>query len=152
LHVFPAWAMLIGLGFGWLWERLGRRRLARKGLAVLLAAQGIGVVATHPFGLSYYNALVGGLPGAEWLGLEVTYWSDAVDGILLNQLARAARPDATAAMVPTLYQGQGILTTGFNRSLARRGIVLGDEASATRAEWVVVSHRTAYWPAGWRER
>ena len=24
LHVFPAWALLIGLGFGWLWDRFGR--------------------------------------------------------------------------------------------------------------------------------
>jgi 4-amino-4-deoxy-L-arabinose transferase-like glycosyltransferase len=152
LHVFPAWALLIGLGFGWLWRRAARGRRARAALAVLLAAQGIGVLASYPFGLGYYNALVGGLRGAERLGLEVTYWSDAVDGVLLDRLARAARPDAAAAMVPTLYPGQGALTTGFNRSLARRGIVLEDEASAARAEWVVVSHRTAYWPAGWKER
>jgi hypothetical protein len=152
LHVFPAWALLIGLGFGRLWRRAARNRRARAALAVLLVAQGTGVLATYPFGLSYYNALVSGLLGAERLGLEVTYWSDAVDGVLLDRLARAARPDATAALVPTLYPGQGALTTGFNRSLARRGIVLEDEVSAARAEWVVVSHRTAYWPAAWRER
>jgi hypothetical protein len=102
--------------------------------------------------LSYYNLLVGGLPGAEWLGLEVTYWSDAIDDVLLKRLAGAAPPDATAAMVPTLYPGQGLLTTGFNRALARRGVILRDQESATRAEWVVVSYRTAYWPPGWRER
>jgi 4-amino-4-deoxy-L-arabinose transferase-like glycosyltransferase len=152
LHVFPAWAMLIGLGFGWLRQRMARVRLKQAILVVLLAAQGIGVVSSYPFGLSYYNAFVGGLPGAERLGLEVTYWSDAIDGVLLDRLARAARPDASAAMVPTLYPGQGVLTTGFNRTLARRGVVLEDEASSTRAEWVIVSHRTAYWPAGWSER
>ncbi len=152
LHIFPAWAMLIGLGFGRLWERLARRRLARSGLVAFLAAQAVGVVTTHPFGLSYYNALVGGLRGAERLGLEVTYWSDAVDNVLLDRLARAAQPGATAALVPTLYPGQGVLTTGFNRSLARREIVLADQEAATRAEWVVVSHRSAYWPPGWNER
>ena len=152
LHVFPAWALLIGLGFGWLYEELSRNRAARRGLMALLAGQGIGVLITFPFGLSYYNLLVFGLPGAHRLGLEVTYWSDAVDDVLLNQMAGAARPDATSAMVPTLYPGQGILTTGFNRVLARRGIVLQDEDAATRAEWVVVSYRTAYWPPGWRER
>jgi hypothetical protein len=68
-------------------------------------------VAFHPFGLSYYNALVGGLPGAERLGLELTYWGDAVDGVLLDRLARAAPPDASAALAPTLYPGQGALTT-----------------------------------------
>ncbi len=153
LHVFPAWALLIGLGFGWLWERLRPQSAGiRTVLAALLAAQGFGVVSTYPFGLSYYNALVGGLPGAERLGLEVTYWSDAVDDVLLDRLARDGQPDATAALLPTLYPGQGAMTTGFNRTLARRGIILQDEAAATAAEWVVVSYRTAYWPPAWRER
>ena len=48
------------------------------------------MVALHPFGLSYYNGLVGGLPGAERLGLELTYWNDPVDQVLLDQLAREA--------------------------------------------------------------
>ena len=95
LHVFPAWAMLIGLGFGWLWDRrAASRRRGRIVIGALLVGQGIGVVATHPFGLSYYNLLVGGLPGAERLGLEVTYWSDAIDNVLLDRLAREARPGA----------------------------------------------------------
>ena len=63
----------------------------------------------HPFGLSYYNALVGGLPGAERLGLELTYWGDAVDRVLLDRLVREVPPDETAALVPTLYPGQGIV-------------------------------------------
>ena len=75
-------------------------------------------LALHPFGLSYYNALIGGLPGAERLGLELTYWNDPVDQVLLDRLAREAHAGATAALAPTLYPGQGILTT--NRALARR--------------------------------
>ena len=46
----------------------------------------------HPFGLSYYNELVGGLPGAERLGLELTYWNDPVDQLLLDELGREATP------------------------------------------------------------
>jgi 4-amino-4-deoxy-L-arabinose transferase-like glycosyltransferase len=142
LHVFPAWSLLIGQGFGWLWTRFATqpRRIA---LAGLLLFQGHGVVALHPFGLSFYNVLVGGLPGAERLGLELTYWNDPVDQVLLDQLAQAARPGASAALVPTLYPGQGILTT--NRALARRRIVLADEQESIVAEWIVVSRRTAYW-------
>ncbi len=152
LHVFPAWALLVGTGFGWIRDRLSRHRVARTALVAVLAAQAFGVVATYPFGLSYYNALVGGLQGAERLGLEVTYWSDAVDDVLLNRLAGEAQPDATAALVPTLYPGQGILTTGFNRNLARRGVILQDAETAANADWVVVSYRTAYWPQAWRDR
>ena len=56
LHVFPAWAMLIGLGFGRLWERLGHADGAGGSCSSgFLLAQGYGTVALHPFGLSYYN-------------------------------------------------------------------------------------------------
>jgi 4-amino-4-deoxy-L-arabinose transferase-like glycosyltransferase len=144
LHVFPAWALIIGLGFGWLWDAVVPDRRGRIVLAGLLLAQGWGAASMHPFGLSYYNALVGGLPGAHRLGLEVTYWSDAIDRVLLDHLARAARPGSSAAMAPTLYPGQGAETTGFHRGLARRGLILQDDPTATRSEWVVVSHRDAY--------
>ncbi len=48
-------------------------------------------------------------------------------------------------MAPTFSPEQGKLTTGFNRTLARREIILQDDVEATRAEWLVLSHRTAYW-------
>jgi 4-amino-4-deoxy-L-arabinose transferase-like glycosyltransferase len=142
LHVFPAWALLIGRGFGWLWSHFitQKRRIL---LAGFLVAQGYGVITLHPFGLSFYNILVGGLPGAERLGLELTYWNDPVDEVLLDRLAQAAESKASAALVPTLYQGQGILTT--NLALAKRGIILGDEQEGARSEWIVLSRRSAYW-------
>jgi hypothetical protein len=143
LHVFPAWAMLVGVGFGWLCEKCRTVVAGRVALVVLLIIQAYGVVTFHPFGLSYYNALIGGLPGAERLGLELTYWNDPVDQVLLNRLASEANPGASAALVPTLYPNQGILTT--NRALVRREIVLSDEQQAGQAEWLVVSRRTAYW-------
>jgi 4-amino-4-deoxy-L-arabinose transferase-like glycosyltransferase len=150
LHVFPASAMLIGLGFGWLWEQRLKGARGRAARVVLLLVQAHGVIALHPFGLSYYNGLVGGLPGAVRLGLELTYWNDAVDHVLLDRLAHDANPGASAALVPTLYPGQGILTT--NRALARRDIILSDEQEGTRAEWLVVSRRTAYWRPEIKER
>ncbi len=73
----------------------------------------------------------------------MTYWNDPVDQVLLDSLARQAAEGATAALVPTLYPGQGILTT--NRALARRNIILRDEQDAMTAEWLVVSRRAAYW-------
>jgi hypothetical protein len=107
-----------------------------------LLSQGYGTVSLHPFGLSFYNGLTGGLSGAERLGLELTYWNDAVDQVLLDRLARDGQPGATAALVPTLYQQQGLLTT--NRALARARILLQDQPESLRSEWVVVSRRSAY--------
>jgi 4-amino-4-deoxy-L-arabinose transferase-like glycosyltransferase len=156
LLIFPLWAMLIGLGFGaaWGWVRGHvRGRIGTWlgfGLLSALLAQAYGVVGFHPFGLSYYNLLVGGLPGAERLGLELTYWGDAVDRVLLDRLAREAKPDASAALAPTLYPGQGTMTT--TRALVRRGIILQDESAVARADWVVVYRRTAYWSPQLRDR
>ncbi len=143
LHVFPAWAMLIGLGFGRLWQRWGTIRSGRYLLTGLLVMQCHGALALHPFGLSYYNMLTGGLPGAQRLGLELTYWSDAVDRVLLDRLAAEIRPGARAALAPTLYPGQGTLTT--TAALVRRDVVLQDDEAAKGSEWVVVSRRRAYW-------
>ena len=116
-----------------------------------MLGQGYGVVALHPFGLSYYNVLVGGLPGAERLGLELTYWGDAVDPVLLDRLARRApartRPPRWPPRSTTI---QATATT--TRAMIRRRVVLEDEDAAARADWLVVSRRTAYWRPDWRRR
>jgi 4-amino-4-deoxy-L-arabinose transferase-like glycosyltransferase len=143
LHIFPAWALLIGLGFGRLWNHPRANPRRRFLLGGFLLIQSYGVFALYPFELSYYNALVGGLPGAQRLGLELTYWNDAVDHVLLDRLAHEAAPRSVVALVPTLYKGQGTLTT--NSALFQREIILKDEDAGLYAEWLVVSRRTAYW-------
>ncbi len=142
LLVFPLWAILVGRGFARIWDRLDGQRVGRAALAISLGAQGYGVVAIHPFGLSYYNLLVGGLPGAERLGLELAYWSESVDRTLLDRLGREAAPGETAALAPTLAPGQGQAASG---RLARRRLALADESEAEAADWLVVYRRTAYW-------
>ncbi len=148
LVVFPALAILAGRGFADLHGRLGRR--GRLALGALVVAQGSGVVTMHPFGLSYYNLLVGGLAGAERLGLELTYWGDAVDGPLLDRLAIEAHAGQSAALAPTLAPDQGKIAT--TRRLARIPVVLADQDQAGRADWLVVSRRTAYWSPEVRDR
>jgi len=148
LVAFPLWAILIGGGFAALWRRAGGRRWRKVLAAGFLLAQGVGVVTFHPFGLSYYNAAVGGLPGAERLGLELTYWGDTVDGALLGSLAEEAGPGQTATLAPSLAPGQGAYAT--TRALWRRGLVLRDQEAVNTADWVAVYRREAYWSPGLR--
>jgi 4-amino-4-deoxy-L-arabinose transferase-like glycosyltransferase len=148
LVAFPLVAILIGRGFADLWRQAGRRW--RVGLVALVVGQGFGVVMIHPFGLSYYNLLVGGLPGAELLGLELTYWGDAVDGPLLDELATLAKPGETAALAPTLAPEQGKVVT--TRRLVHIPIVLADQDLASRADWLVISRRSSYWTPEVRDR
>src|SRR5262249_5472307 len=111
LVALPLWAMLVGLGFqsvvGW----AGDRRWLCGAIVASVSAQGYGVIALHPFGLSYYNALVGGLPGAERLGLELTYWGDTIDPRLLDDVAQHAQPGQVVALAPTLHHIQGTAST-----------------------------------------
>ena len=73
------------------WER--RQTAAR----VIAAALGVlviggsaaGTFRTHPYQLSYYNFLIGGLRGAREMGLEVTYWGEALTSSFLNDVFRA---------------------------------------------------------------
>jgi 4-amino-4-deoxy-L-arabinose transferase-like glycosyltransferase len=148
LVAFPLFAILIGRGFGAIWERSGRKK--RVALTAFVLAQGYGAAMIHPFGLSYYNALVGGVAGAERLGLELTYWGDAVDAPLLDELASQALDGQTAALAPTLAPDQGKVAT--IRQLLTKGIVLGDQDQAAKADWLVVSRREAYWSPEVKQR
>jgi 4-amino-4-deoxy-L-arabinose transferase-like glycosyltransferase len=141
LVAFPLFAILIGRGFGSIWGSSGRK--GRLALMAFVIAQGYGVAMIHPFGLSYYNALVGGLPGAERLGLELTFWGDAVDAPLLDVLANRAKEGETAALAPTLAPDQGKVAT--TRRLLAKNIVLADQDRAAKADWLVLSRREAYW-------
>lgn len=88
--VFPLLAIVAGVGIGWL-ARAAADWFARQGsvtgermpaiaaavvVALALALPLRATVDFHPHQLSYYNALIGGLPGAEARGMEVTYWAD----------------------------------------------------------------------------
>ena len=149
LLTFPLWAILAGRGFSEIWEKSNGKRSAKWTWCVILLLQGAPLIVMHPFGLSYYNICVGGLPGAERLGLELTYWSDSVDPRLLRKLAASAPTEAKACLAPTLAPSQGAITTG--RDLMRKRIVLGDESEVTNSQYVVVYRRTAYWKPGWAE-
>jgi 4-amino-4-deoxy-L-arabinose transferase-like glycosyltransferase len=69
-----------------------RTELTTTGLALaVLAAPLVMTAHSHPWGLSFYTPLVGGVPGAANLGLNRTFWGYTTDALLgfINQ--RAAR-------------------------------------------------------------
>jgi len=98
LPVFALWAVAVGSGAGWVADHHYVRRLAPRlrGLLVglLLGSQGAGLILYHPWQLSHYSLLVGGLGGAQRLGFEVTYWGDSVTEPLLAEAARRATDGA----------------------------------------------------------
>lgn len=82
LPAYPFVALLAGVAASRLLARLGlvarRRALAAVGLALVVALPGaLNIYQTHPFGLSQYNAIAGGVAGGADLGLNRQFWGYA---------------------------------------------------------------------------
>jgi hypothetical protein len=108
--MLPALPFLVGLagdGFfaviGWLEARIRRaspatRHLRPKLVAALLALALGGpaaeVVMFHPYELSYFNRLVGGIQGAYERGHEVTYMMEVLNGGFVDFLSGLLPPGA----------------------------------------------------------
>lgn len=75
LTAFGLLAILAGLGAGW----LAGKRWGRILVAASLVELAVGLAAFLPVPLSYYSPAIGGLRGAERLGLEPTYFWDSLD-------------------------------------------------------------------------
>jgi len=145
---FPFLGILAGYVFGlsasWLLRVLRERardlvsepRLVAGALGIcLLAPAAHSTLTIHPFGLSYYNALVGGTKGAadRW-GFEVTYWGVNLLSVIpfLNKL-----PEGTKVLV---YPGAWCAYTDFykNAGILRKDIeVMGNPRDLPKADYVV---------------
>ncbi len=142
LPSFAFLAVLCGLGadLACRWAAGGRRRFMHGAVAAVFAAS---VFPTHWFApqwLSYYNPLVGGLPGAVALGLEPTYYWDSFDRAVIDWLNSHTAPDERVLL---------LAAPDDNLVLLRQwGVVRfeTDHRSPLRLRWVVVQHR----PSGWQ--
>jgi hypothetical protein len=90
LPAFGCLALVAGLGAASACERLGR--WGRVVIAAALAEGAVSIALMMPVPLSYYSPLVGGLPGATRLGMEPTYYWDALTGEALDWLNTHTRP------------------------------------------------------------
>jgi 4-amino-4-deoxy-L-arabinose transferase-like glycosyltransferase len=113
MPAFPFLAALAGVGFSWM-ARMIQAALQRirvpvlgtafsAAAAVLVLATAIyGIIAFYPHLLSYYSESVGGLAGANKMGLETTYWCEsyreAIDFVNAN-----AQPGDSVWVEPSTY-------------------------------------------------
>jgi len=154
--VFPLWGVLIGRGAEnarlWLLSRWSPR-VASIILFAFFAGQGYGLIALAPCWLSYYNLAVGGLPGAKWMGLEVSYWGDGVTRTLLKEVADRVPAGAAVAVLPELYPGQWNQVRLQSPMLSARDVkfVPLDAKSPSPPEYVLLFMRPEYLPEEFRE-
>jgi hypothetical protein len=152
LPFFPFLALLGGAAVQWVADRLSsvilRRRLQLAIELVLAAAlvapSAVSLSRIHPYHLSYYNALIGGLPGAAKAGMERQYY-DVFYKPLLRWMNRRLPPDAKVTFLPNNKE--------YVRSAPwyRRDGLLSDDISITgfnEAEYLVLTHEERWpeWP------
>ncbi len=109
LTVFPLWAIFVGRGAASVLEITARRsgvRLAKCGICVVIVLQAASNWLVHPHYLSYYNLAVGGVSGAETLGLEMNYWGDGITRSLLEEAVTERGGFTSVEIRPSLHQFQ----------------------------------------------
>ena len=105
MPAFPFLALIGGLGLSWTVQGITSLYPKRiKPLATILASVMLllvlinGLVAIRgirPYYLSYYNYLIGGVNGAFNAGMEVTYWGEAVNEDVIDELNSALPQNAS---------------------------------------------------------
>ena len=109
LVVFPLWAIFIGRGGAIAYDKLREKLSPRVTVTVaacFLAGQAWGLVGTWPCFLSYYNMGLGGLRGADRLGMEIDYWGEAVTRDFLEQVVTSVPEGAHIDVAPVLLPQQ----------------------------------------------
>ena len=91
LPAFGFWCVLAGVGAQRMWDTAvlhspARAWAVRIVLVIVLAASALNLARYYPQGLSHYSLLAGGVRGAADLGMEPTYWWDAMDDEVLDWL------------------------------------------------------------------
>ncbi len=158
LPAFPFLAILAGVAGKRCWEWLAERSRKRPwrplfATAAFFLTQAGAVWLIHPCELSYYNALVGGLWGADKLGMETTYWHDVVNRDLFRWLNRRCPARATVAFYPVgetvVFPPAGdthlpnYYDTFYLNEPERRGLRAERLEHARRPDFVVVNARKA---------
>ena len=105
---FPFFAILAGLGLTELWSL--RNLIFRTAVILILAGSASSLILYFPQELSYYNLLIGGLPGAVRHGMEATYYWDGLDRELTQFLKTADTEEESSRPILFSAASGGTLT------------------------------------------
>ncbi len=141
--------VLAGIGEGWLADRLGSGRLILVAPIIAGLAIGeclLGIAQTYPYNLSYYNLAVGGLPGAERLGFEETYYLDTLGPEFLDWARQRSSREPVELDFPL-----GLLNIMILRKWDAfpRDVRVAKLDPTTHADYVLQRNRGIYAPWDW---
>jgi 4-amino-4-deoxy-L-arabinose transferase-like glycosyltransferase len=137
LPAFGVFALLGGLGARHVIEQ--GRRWAKPAIAAALLEGLVSIVVMMPVPLSYFSPIVGGLPGAAALGMEPTYYWDALNGEARQWLGDHTPPGRTFGFATFPLSWLYLRQTG---QLPRRLYPLDpDEKHPDPLQWFVMQNR-----------
>ena len=114
-------------------------------VVLLLFCESYTLCTLHPCQLSYYSWLVGGLRGANALGLERTYWADSITRTLHQQIVEHVPAGSTVHVAPVLHPLQLPGMALQSPLLLRHQIELAayDDSIRNQVKYVLVFRRLA---------
>ncbi|MDR3638942.1 MAG: glycosyltransferase family 39 protein [Isosphaeraceae bacterium] len=149
-------AVLAGLGACWLAERFPRPWATVVALLLPAAAAGeclVGMARTYPYTDSYYNAAIGGLPGAERLGFELTYYWETTGPEFLDWVRAQARRGPVElcftmdAVNHKLLREWGDIPPAVK--ILDLNVLDRDAVTPTRPDYVLQRRESLYYPRHW---
>jgi hypothetical protein len=103
LPAFGFWCVFAGIGAQRAWHSMSPgaawpwKMALRSAIVAALLAGAVNVARYYPQTLSHYNLFAGGVRGAADLGMEPTYWWDAMDNDVLSWLNEHTSPGEAIA-------------------------------------------------------
>jgi len=163
MPVFPFMAALAGTGFDWLSKNLEQffNRINQQSIITItsfalgvafIMPQTAAMAGLYPHLLSYYSEGVGGLHGANKLGLETTYWCETYAAAIpyINSHARAGDVvwvEPLSSNVLIYYQKIGrlrsdvqIMTPPNTQSVLRPASSRPAPETPFRADWFIIQY------------
>lgn len=144
LVVYPLWAILAGAGAQGIMNWRSQRAVWI-GLLVVITAPIVALIRLHPCELSYYNLAVGGLAGADHVGLERTYWQDSFTRSFWRDVTRQVPKGATLYLAPRFHPFQEVDLLLQSPILAAHDVKIAayDDPIRDQIKYVIVFRRRA---------
>ncbi len=139
-------AVLAALGVSFVQERFRRKWPAVLIAAVALAECLVGVIRTYPYTDSYYNVAIGGLPGAERRGFELTYYWETIGPEFLRWVRREAR-ERPIGLNLTIDPPLPSLLAEFGE--LPPGVQTAPPSVPTNPDYVQQRRRSFFYPEDW---
>jgi 4-amino-4-deoxy-L-arabinose transferase-like glycosyltransferase len=143
LPIFPFLAMAASIPAHRLVRKI-RSMIRRKRFCALITALLVACLVTHqvmqvwlyrPYQLSYYNELAGGISGANRLGMEPTYWLEAVTPEFIQKINQLMASGSTLSIYP---YGIPILQYYQKSNMLRQDIKI---QKSIKAEHIILVNR-----------